>query len=162
MDLLGGLAAVARGYDDLADLMTVPPESGTNLRPVADAGPDRAATSGDADQAAVVLDGTRSRDPDADALEYLWTGTSIKAPGSKPTVTLPLGTHHIALTVTDGKGGADVDLVTITVADANAPRITSVTATPAVLSPQTRELVSVEIDVKVVDNDDPEPFCQII
>lgn len=162
MDLLGGLAAVANGYDDLADLMTVPPESGTNLRPVADAGPDRAASSGDADRASVVLDGTRSRDPDADALEYLWTGTSIKVSGSKPAITLPLGTHHIFLTVTDGKGGADVDLVTITVADANAPRITAVTATPAVLSPPTRQLVSVEIDVEVVDNDDPAPFCQVV
>ena len=35
-----------------------------------------------------------------------------------PTV----GTHHIALTVDDGKGGTDVDVVTITVADAGAPQ----------------------------------------
>ncbi len=162
LDLLEGMAAVAKGYDKLADLMMVSADSSANLRPMANAGSDQAFPAGDTGSATVVLDGTRSSDPEAGILEYLWTGTSIKVAGSKPTITLPYGTHHIALTVDDGKGGTDVDVVTITVADAGAPVITALTATPQVLWPPTRELVPVELDVKVADNDDPMPSCQVV
>jgi hypothetical protein len=170
VDLLDGLTAVARGYDKLADLTTVPTDAAGNVRPLANAGPDQSLRTGDsgpltllrAGHASVVLNGAGSTDPEGAVLEYVWTGASIKASGAKPTITLPLGTHHIALTVADGKGGTDVDLVTINVSDAAAPLITGLTATPDVLSPPSRQLVSVELDVKVVDNDDPMPFCQVV
>jgi hypothetical protein len=162
VDLLDGLTAVARGYDKLADVMTVPTDPAGNLRPLADAGPDQALPAGDAGYASVVLNGSGSTDPERGVLGYEWAGASITASGSKPTIALPIGTHHIALTVTDGKGGTDVDLVTIAVADAAAPLITGLTATPDVLAPASRQLVPVELDVKVTDNDDPMPFCQVV
>ncbi len=162
LDLLEGMVAVAKGYDKLADLMMVSADSSPNLRPRANAGSDQALPAGDAGSATLVLDGTKSTDPEAGTLEDLWTGTSIKVAGSKPTITLPYGTHHIALTVDDGKGGTDVDVVTITVADAGAPVITALTASPQVLWPPTRELVPVELDVTVTDNDDPMPSCQVV
>ena len=162
VDLLEGLTAVANGYDELADLTTVPAHSAANLRPVANAGPDQKVPTGDADHASVVLDGTGSTDPDAGVLEYRWTGAAIAVSGPKPTIALPAGTHHIALTVADGNGGTDVDLVTISVANAAAPIITGLTATTNAPGPPSRQLVPVELDVKVVDNDDPMPFCQVI
>lgn len=170
VDLLDGLTAVARGYDTLADLTTVSADGAGNARPVANAGPDQSVQTGDAGpstllragHASVALNGSGSADPEGAVLEYAWTGATTTASGSKPTITLPLGTHHIALTVTDGKGGTDVDLVTITVNDAAAPLITALTATPDVLSPSTRQLVSVKLDVTVADNDDPTPFCQVV
>jgi hypothetical protein len=66
------------------------------------------------------------------------------------------------LTVADGKGGTDVDVVTITVSDAAAPLIIALTATPDVLTPATGQLVPVEVAVKVTDSDDPTPFCQVV
>jgi hypothetical protein len=162
LDLLEGLTAVAKGYDKLADVMAVSVDASPNLRPVANAGADQSISAGAGDSATVVLDGTRSTDPDVGALEYLWTGASVNVAGAKPTIALPRGTHHIALTVADGKGGTDVDLVTITVADTGAPVITALNAMPATLWPPTRELVPVEINVKVADNDDPMPSCQIV
>jgi hypothetical protein len=64
--------------------------------------------------------------------------------------------------VSDGKGGTDVDIVTILVGDAAAPIITSATATPGTLWPPNRQLVLVTLNVAVTDNDDPAPTCQVI
>jgi hypothetical protein len=162
VDLVEGLTAVARGYDTLADVTTVPTDPAGNLRPVADAGPNQAAPASETGYAAVQLSGTRSTDPEAGALEHMWSVASMTATGPKPILTLPLGTHHVALTVSDGKGGTDVDIVTIMVGDAAAPIITAATATPSTLWPPNRQLVLVTVDVTVTDNDDPAPFCQVI
>jgi hypothetical protein len=162
VDLVEGLTAVAKGYDKLADVTTVPTDPAGNLRPLADAGPNQAVPANDTGVAAVELSGTRSTDPEAGTLEYVWSAASITALGPRPTMTLPLGTHHVALTVSDGKGGTDVDIVTILVGDAAAPIITSATATPGTLWPPNRQLVLVTLNVAVTDNDDPAPTCQVI
>lgn len=57
--------------------------------------------------AAVVLDGSGSSDPDGDPLSYTWTeGASTLATTADPTktatVSFSIGTHHLALTVSDG------------------------------------------------------------
>ena len=52
--------------------------NGSNIPPVADAGPDRTVEEGDR----VTLDGTGSFDPDGDPITYLWTQTA------GPNVTL--------------------------------------------------------------------------
>ena len=162
VDLMEGLTAVARAYDRLADLMTVSSDGTGNVRPLANAGPDQVVPTADGTSASVMLSGTGSTDPEGGALQYVWTAGEMKVSGSRPVITLPVGTHHIALVVTDPKGGADVDLVTITVSDAAAPRITGLTAAPDVLSPSNRQLVPVQLEVTVTDNDDPAPFCQVV
>jgi len=54
--------------------------------------------------ATVILDGSRSSDPDGDALQYNWfeNGTPLTS-GVVTTPVLPVGTHTILLVVSDGK-----------------------------------------------------------
>lgn len=92
-----------------------------NRPPIANAGQPRTVNATSPAGANVVLDGSASSDPDGDALTYNWTGLFGTASGTKPTVTLPLGTHVITLTVADGRGGSATATVTIVVADATAP-----------------------------------------
>ena len=68
---------------------------------------------------AVVLNGTRSSDPDGDPLQYLWFESGMTAPlatGVVAVVTLPIGTNSIVLTVDDGfalnRQTIEVDVIT--------------------------------------------------
>jgi hypothetical protein len=88
-----------------------------NRPPTADAGGDSSVASG----AVFTLDGRASRDPEGDALTYLWETTSaavIRNPGSAVTsvdgVTGP-ATLTFRLTVTDTAGGTTHDDVVVTV-----------------------------------------------
>jgi len=77
-----------------------------NHPPVADAGAGQTAfISGLATDATVVLDGTRSSDPDEDLLHYAWgrVGQSqTLTTGAVAAALLPVGTHSLALIVSDG------------------------------------------------------------
>ena len=95
-----------------------------NQAPSANAGPDQSVNSGDT----VTLDGAGSSDPDSgDTLIYSWfqrSGTSVSlsdANAVQPTFTAPASTTSLEfrLTVTDGRGGAATDYVTITVQQPN-------------------------------------------
>lgn len=85
--------------------------------PVADAGADIVATSLLNGFASVSLNGTGSTDPEGGALTYSWTGPFGTAMGPTPTVVLPIGVHHVTLTVTDPPGAAASDTVVVTVLD---------------------------------------------
>jgi hypothetical protein len=62
-----------------------------------------------------VLDGTRSFDPEGNALDYVWReGSNVLATGALVTVTLPAGTHVIELEVSDGSV-TDTDSITVQV-----------------------------------------------
>ena len=79
--------------------------------------------------AVVTLDGSRSSDPDNDPLSYTWfAGETPIAIGSPATVTLPVGTHELTLTVSDGSLSATAN-VTITVTPANRPPVADASAT---------------------------------
>jgi hypothetical protein len=80
-----------------------------NLPPVADATatiPLAVAVNGS--NATVVLDGSRSFDPDGDSLQYTWSDGSATAltNGVIAVVTLPAGTNSITLLVSDGLASA--------------------------------------------------------
>ena len=93
----------------------------TNRPPIANAGPDQIVEGAGPNGTSVTLDGSASSDPDNDSLTFAWTGPFGTASGSKPTVTLPLGTHTITLTVNDGHGGTASDTVSVQVRDTTPP-----------------------------------------
>jgi hypothetical protein len=133
------------------------PESG-NAPPIAEAGPDQALTCG----ARAKLDATASADPDGDPLTYTWTGPFGTLTGPAVRVTLPLGTHAILLTVSDGKGGTDTDSLTVTLTDTKAPRL-AVTFSPAQLWPADDRMVPVVANITAADACDGEaPAVELV
>jgi uncharacterized repeat protein (TIGR01451 family) len=114
-----------------------------NRAPTANAGPDQVVSAGATCQAIVTLNGTGSSDPDGDTLTYAWTIGNLLPPpilfwstgsstgaitGPTPSGPLPVGTHTITLTVTDGHGGTASDTVVVTVRDVTAPIFSGVPA----------------------------------
>ncbi len=91
----------------------------SNIRPVADAGPDQTVEDTDNDGVEeVTLDGSASTDPDGIIVNAIWYNEANEeiATGSlTPTVTLPVGVNVLRLRVIDDFGSEDEDTVTITV-----------------------------------------------
>jgi len=91
-----------------------------NHAPVADAGPDRTATVGEA----ITLDGAASADPDGDPITYQWQvtdapagATPLPAPADavSPAFTPDVaGTYRLSLTVSDGALASAPDPVQVT------------------------------------------------
>ena len=100
-----------------------------NTPPIADAGPEQVVL----ETQPVQLDGSGSKDPDNDDLEYAWTqvGGSTNVRLSSPTEKQPTFAApevisgniplEFRLTVTDSSGAQSVDTVTVTVNDAGYP-----------------------------------------
>jgi hypothetical protein len=147
--VIGGKFYVVGGGFNVLEVFT--PQS-ANQSPAADAGADQSVAAGPNCLGVVSLNGTGSSDPDGDVLSYTWTGPFGTVYGSTPTVSLPLGTHTITLTVDDGKGGSASDTVVVQVVDATAPTIASASANPASLWPPNHKMVSVTVSVSASDN----------
>jgi len=98
-----------------------------NQPPSAEAGINRTTECAGTYGAAFALDGSGSSDPDGDLLTYTWAGPFGTKTGETTTVTLPLGTHTVTLTVDDGKGGTASDTVELTVEDTTPPVVTKAT-----------------------------------
>jgi hypothetical protein len=112
-----------------------------NHAPVADASATpQEVTSMNHVDAAVTLDGSRSQDPDHDPLTFAWSlGGTVMATGSPAVVTLPIGTHELNLTVSDGSLQAATTLVVTVVDSFNAPPVADAGATVReVISPDNR------------------------
>jgi hypothetical protein len=89
-----------------------------NFPPVADAGPDILAIDADRSGAEIVqLNASASTDPENAIVEYEWfrTGQGVIATGVTPSVSFPVGTASLILTVRDAAGLTDNDFVNITV-----------------------------------------------
>lgn len=88
-----------------------------NASPVAVAGEDQTVTDADGtDDEPVALDGGGSTDPEDGPLTLSWTVDGVEiASGVDPTVTLPIGSTTVVLTVTDDVGATAADDVVVTV-----------------------------------------------
>ncbi|MUW14149.1 hypothetical protein GJ633_05365 [Halorubrum sp. CBA1125] len=97
-----------------------------NAEPIADAGPDQIVDEGDT----VTLDGTSSSDSDGDSLSYSWDTPDLgvgavidlsNASSPTPSFTAPEvdmdQTVTLELTVDDGNGGTDIDIVRVHIED---------------------------------------------
>ena len=106
----------------LTPIATPPP---INTPPIADAGADQTVECTSPSGAEVLLNGTASSDSDGDPLTFTWTGPFGTVDGPTPSVRLPLGSHGITLSVSDGRGGSATDSVTVAVADTTPPEVTA-------------------------------------
>ena len=103
-------------------LVTIVP---ANTRPVANAGPDQPAVTGQL----VTLNGSGSSDIDGDPLQFAWVFTTVPAGSTavlnnsqsvQPSFTPDIaGLYRVTLTVNDGRGGTATDSVDINTALAN-------------------------------------------
>jgi len=86
-----------------------------NLPPIADAGDDRTVNADEDGTAIVLLDGSRSYDPDGTIESWAWQNEKDKIIGHTPMikVKLPSGVHTFKLQVTDNRGASTTSMVTI-------------------------------------------------
>ena len=91
--------------------------------PIANAGPPQVV--GCVPGEAIGLDGSRSFDPDGDALTYTWEGPFGVVTSATPRVTVDspgiVGTFLVTLTVTDSQGESDTATTVILVRDTASP-----------------------------------------
>ncbi|MCC6704180.1 MAG: hypothetical protein IT334_04830, partial [Thermomicrobiales bacterium] len=113
---LGTTTIELRVTNNTGDVGTTSVAITVALGPVANAGADRTVdTYGTS--ASVTLNGSgSSAQPGRSISSYSWSrnGSPI-ATGVSPTVTLPVGTHTVSLTVTDNTGATGTDDVVVTV-----------------------------------------------
>jgi HYR domain len=91
-----------------------------------------------------------SDDPDPDV-------TCDPASGS----SFPLGETEVVCTARDDFGQEAVGTFTVTVSDTIDPMISSISATPNVISPPNHQLVDVQVTVEATDVVDPVPGCHV-
>jgi hypothetical protein len=96
-----------------------------NRPPLANAGPDQNVESGGPGGTLVQLNGSGSSDPDGDVLTYLWKDETGNAVGNTAVVqlTLSIGTHTFALTVTDPGRLTSTAFTHVSVTAANRPPV---------------------------------------
>jgi len=114
------------------------------------------------------LDASGSEDPDSspgtndDIASFEWfehygePGQILLGSGARLTATLPLGSHTVALKVTDLLGLTAMTTTVVTVVDTTTPSLV-LTLTPTVLWPPNRKLIPVEANWLVRDACDPSP-----
>lgn len=102
--------------------------------------------------AQVKLNGSNSQAPNGYALTYSWTEDGVLVGGNSPTltVTVPLGTHTFALTVTDIIGLMNTATAQVTVRDTTPPTL-NVSLSPHVLGPPNGKMTQINATTSVSD-----------
>ncbi|HQJ07857.1 MAG TPA: PKD domain-containing protein [Deltaproteobacteria bacterium] len=115
--VLGFTLRVSDGQAATQDTVLVTVDN-VNQVPIAEAGQDKTATIG----STVTLDGSQSKDPDGDAISYVWSQVSgpivsLNSPNSARPSFVPTiaGAYVFSLKVYDGKDTSSADTVTVTV-----------------------------------------------
>jgi hypothetical protein len=139
-----------------------------NRPPLARAGADQILECTGDLQAPARLNASGSQDPDSapgtndDITRFDWSEReSFLATGEEASVSFPLGSHVVALRVTDRDGAEGSDAVSITVRDTTLPEITSIVADPPALPFRQPALVPVSITAVATDVCDAAPTCRI-
>ena len=93
------------------------PASSINLPPVADAGDDMTVTSNEDLKADVILDGSKSYDPDGEIVSWSWISETGRVLGDGPVIKVRLsqGVHSFSLSVVDNKGAKSISKMTVRV-----------------------------------------------
>lgn len=133
----------------------------TQGNPTGDAGPDQVVSTGASCQAPVQLDGSRSSDPDGEALDYHWSGPFGYATGMRPTVSLPAGKHEITLFVLDGQRGGSSAKTHVNVVPPPG-QFRSLSATPAYLEQADGTMRSVSVVADVTASCGIAASCRIV
>ena len=84
---------------------------------MADAGDDMTVTSNEDLKADVILDGSKSYDPDGEIVSWSWTSETGRVLGDGPVIKVRLsqGVHSFSLSVVDNKGAKSISKMTVRV-----------------------------------------------
>ena len=107
--------------------------------------PTNIAVSTDAGKATAVVKFTVSASDNCDGP---LVATSVPASGT----AFPIGTNTVVATAVDSSGNSNTCSFTVTVMDTTPPVVSSITASPAVLSPVNNQMILVTIKVVGTDN----------
>jgi hypothetical protein len=124
------------------------------------AGPDQTLQCSSHAGAAATMQGAIFFVPQS-PLTYVWTGPFGNAMGLTPTVNIPLGSHDVTFTISDGTRSAS-DSATITVVDTQPPVISSATPNPSALWAPNHQMRPVSLSVSAADVCDPSLDCRIV
>jgi len=150
----GGLSSNAR------TLITIQP---VNHPPLADAGADQTPECAGKGGTSVMLNGSKSSDPDGDTLSFVWRNEANSVVGTAAIVQLALtsGAHTFTLTVTD-PGGLNATASThVTVRDTAPPSLRVTLSTDDLWSPN-HKLVHVTATVETSDSCDASPAVALV
>jgi hypothetical protein len=88
-----------------------------NIPPIVDIGEDKTVNSESDGTAVVLLDGSKSYDPDGEIKSWSWENDSGKVVSNNPQVKvkLPMGVHIFYLTVVDDRGASSKAALTVQV-----------------------------------------------
>lgn len=114
------------------------------------------------EQTEVTLDGSGSTGSGGGTLSYEWSlNGELIATGVNPLVHLPMGSHAIELTVSDGNGGTASDEVQIDIVDTTPPDL-EYTIDKTTVWPPNQKMVKVISNITSTDLCDDSPSLSVI
>src|SRR5713101_2765779 len=150
----GGLSSTATTHVTVAAV---------NHTPVADAVAVQTLECSGQGGTQVILNGSKSSDPDGDALSFIWKNEANNVVGTTAVVKLPLtmGTHTFTLTVIDPGGLRATATTRVTVQDTTAPTLRVMLSPDTLWSPN-HKLVQINATVETSDRCDANPAVTLV